>query len=258
MRGGTWLACKPRVALFERFLPIEICNELIEIIMPRMNSTRLHASASSVRRSSSGCWLMRSDTVADSDKQIREAQIIEFVEKKISDVTSIPIDHGEPLQALRYLKGQEYTLHPDFFDPQDRNELKNGGQRVATFLIYLSTVPVEAGGATVFPRAIDLGTRKRKLRVQPVAGSALLWYNTLQTGEPDVRSMHRSMRIKQPSEWAPADGTEQGEARQPVKWVLSKWLRRRPYRVSDDRTHRIDQHRVKQPPYPSDQRILRR
>eukprot|EP00965_Chrysotila_dentata_P185655 6129296-Pleurochrysis_carterae.AAC.1 len=66
------------------------------------------------------------------------------------------------------------------------------------------------------------------------------------------------MRIKQPSEWAPADGTEQGEARQPVKWVLSKWLQSRPYRVSDDRTRRNDQHRVKEPPYPSDQRILRR
>ena len=50
------------------------------------------------------------------------------------------------------------------------------------------------------------------LLVRPVAGSALLWFNTLPDGTPDERSVHASLPLRS------------GE-----KWALSQWMRERPY-----------------------------
>ncbi|XP_078322440.1 prolyl 4-hydroxylase subunit alpha-1-like [Crassostrea virginica] len=58
--------------------------------------------------------------------------------------------------------------------------IRQSGDRVATWMFYLSNV--EAGGATVFPEA--------KVRVQPVKGSALFWYNIKKNSEKDTRTLN--------------------------------------------------------------------
>lgn len=58
-------------------------------------------------------------------------------------------ENAESLQVLRYETGQKYDAHFDYF--HDRNNLKLGGQRVATVLMYLTDV--SKGGETVFPNA---------------------------------------------------------------------------------------------------------
>jgi prolyl 4-hydroxylase len=58
-------------------------------------------------------------------------------------------ENAESLQVLRYETGQKYDAHFDYF--HDRNNLKRGGQRVATVLMYLTDV--SKGGETVFPNA---------------------------------------------------------------------------------------------------------
>ena len=50
---------------------------------------------------------------------------------------------------LRYRINQQYEAHPDFFDPAS-SELRNGGQRAITCLLYLSDVPDCSGGATLW------------------------------------------------------------------------------------------------------------
>jgi hypothetical protein len=45
------------------------------------------------------------------------------------------IEHGEGLQVLHYEVGQKYEPHYDYF--QDTVNIKNGGQRTATLLMYL-------------------------------------------------------------------------------------------------------------------------
>ena len=49
----------------------------------------------------------------------------------------VPIfaDHGEGLQVLHYEAGQKYEPHFDYF--LDKFNTKNGGQRIATILMYL-------------------------------------------------------------------------------------------------------------------------
>lgn len=58
-------------------------------------------------------------------------------------------ENGEPIQILRYERGQKYEPHFDFF--MDKFNQEFGGHRVATVLIYLSDV--DKGGETVFPRS---------------------------------------------------------------------------------------------------------
>ena len=44
-------------------------------------------------------------------------------------------EHGEGLQILHYEEGQKYEPHFDYF--LDEFNTKNGGQRIATVLMYL-------------------------------------------------------------------------------------------------------------------------
>lgn len=44
-------------------------------------------------------------------------------------------EHGEGLQVLHYQAGQKYEPHFDYFN--DEFNTKNGGQRIATVLMYL-------------------------------------------------------------------------------------------------------------------------
>ena len=52
---------------------------------------------------------------------------------------------------LHYQVGELYEPHWDYF--QEQVNQQNGGQRVATMLMYLTDV--DDGGETVFPRSID-------------------------------------------------------------------------------------------------------
>jgi hypothetical protein len=58
-------------------------------------------------------------------------------------------ENAEPIQVLRYEIGQKYDAHFDYFS--DTVNLRFGGQRVATVLMYLTDV--KRGGETVFPYA---------------------------------------------------------------------------------------------------------
>lgn len=44
-------------------------------------------------------------------------------------------DHGEGFQVLLYQDGQKYDPHYDWFDSELHT--RNGGQRIATMLMYL-------------------------------------------------------------------------------------------------------------------------
>ena len=70
-------------------------------------------------------------------------EIVRSIEDRIAAFSMVPVDHGEGLQVLRYQHGEKYEAHFDYF--HDKLNVQNGGQRIATVLLYLSDV--EAGGA---------------------------------------------------------------------------------------------------------------
>jgi prolyl 4-hydroxylase len=116
-----------------------------------------------------------------------------------------PIENGEGLQILHYCTGDEYAPHYDYFPPDDAGSvphLSQGGQRVASLIIYLNDV--EEGGATVFPR---LG-----LTVGPKKGAAVYFEYCNSLGQVDPQTLHGGLPVRK------------GE-----KWIATKWMRQRRY-----------------------------
>uniref|UniRef100_A0A803NKT5 procollagen-proline 4-dioxygenase n=1 Tax=Cannabis sativa TaxID=3483 RepID=A0A803NKT5_CANSA len=185
------LSWEPRAFLYHNFLSKEECEYLISIAKPHMvKSTVVDSktgrSKDSRVRTSSGMFLKRG-----RDKIVRD------IEKRIADFTFIPVEHGEGLQVLHYEVGQKYDAHYDYF--LDEFNTKNGGQRVATVLMYLSDV--EEGGETVFPAAQgnfssqpnwnDLSEcAKTGLSVKPRMGDALLFWSMRPDATLDPSSLH--------------------------------------------------------------------
>ncbi|KAF3628949.1 putative prolyl 4-hydroxylase 3 [Capsicum annuum] len=169
----------------------EECEYLINQAKPHMKKSTVVDSTTgqskdSRVRTSSGMFLRRG-----RDRVIRN------IEKRIADYTFIPVEHGEGLQVLHYEAGQKYEPHFDYF--LDDFNTKNGGQRIATVLMYLSDV--EEGGETIFPAAKgNFSSRpgwnelsecaKRGLSVKPKMGDALLFWSMRPDATLDPSSLH--------------------------------------------------------------------
>ncbi|PWA90731.1 2-oxoglutarate (2OG) and Fe(II)-dependent oxygenase superfamily protein [Artemisia annua] len=193
----------------------EECEYLINLAKPHMvKSTVVDSdtgkSKDSRVRTSSGTFLARG-----RDKTIRT------IEKRIADFTFLPVEHGEGLQILHYEVGQKYEPHYDYF--QDDFNTKNGGQRMATILMYLSDV--EEGGETVFPSAkgnisavpwwnelSECG--KEGLSVKPKMGDALLFWSMKPDASLDPSSLHGGCPVIKGN-----------------KWSSTKWIRVNEYKA---------------------------
>lgn len=99
---------------------------------------------------------------------------------------TIDLHQCEEPQIVRYETGQEFSWH---YDEIPKNQLENGGQRLATLLVYLNDVKADGGGATVF-RDLTSSTG-RQLKVQPKQGTALLFFPSYDDGMPDERTLHK-------------------------------------------------------------------
>lgn len=107
---------------------------------------------------------------------------------KIHDFMKIPLNKGEALQGQKYLVGQEFKPHTDYFhENEEYNKVHLGsrGQRTWTFLLYLNEV--EEGGETEFPK-IDL-------KVAPVKGTAIVWNNLLPDMTGNYYSLHSGLPV---------------------------------------------------------------
>ncbi|KAL6993387.1 procollagen-proline 4-dioxygenase [Sarracenia purpurea var. burkii] len=216
--GDPWaevISWEPRAFIYHNFLSKDECEYLINLAKPHMQKSSVVDSATgkskdSRVRTSSGTFLSRG-----RDKIIRN------IEKRIADFTFIPVEHGEGLQILHYEVGQKYEPHYDYF--ADEFNTKNGGQRIATVLMYLSDV--EEGGETVFPAAkgnyssvpwwnelSECG--KGGLSVKPKMGDALLFWSMKPDATVDPSSLHGGCAVIKGN-----------------KWSSTKWMRVNEYKV---------------------------
>ncbi|CAL0326982.1 unnamed protein product [Lupinus luteus] len=197
------LSWEPRAFIYHNFLSKEECEHLINLAKPHMVKSsvvdsKTGKSMESRVRTSSGMFLKRG-----KDK------IIQNIEKRIADFTFIPVENGEGLQVLHYEVGQKYEPHFDYF--VDEFNTKNGGQRIATVLMYLSDV--EEGGETIFPAAKanfssvpwwnDLSECARKgLSVKPKMGDALLFWSMRPDATLDSSSLHGGCPVIRGNKWS--------------------------------------------------------
>lgn len=187
----------PQIVLFGDFLSKDECDRLVETARPRMQrslTTDIRTGADKVDavRTSRGMFFSRGET-----------PLVAAIEARIARLLRWPLENGEHLQLLHYRPGERYEPHYDYFDPNGAGTaavLSRGGQRVATFLMYLREP--ERGGETTFP---DLG-----LQFAAKRGSALFF--SYPNAHPSSMTRHGG---------APVTAGE--------KWVATKWLREREF-----------------------------
>ena len=177
---------EPLVVVLGPVLDDEECEALIQLSKDLLQRSKIGSTKEvSDIRTSSGAFL--TDV---------KNNILTRVEKRVSAIMGIPIEHGEGLHILNYRPGQEYKEHLDYFAPTSKAAKNN---RISTLVLYLNDV--EEGGTTFFP--------KLNLTVCPQKGMAVYFeyfYNdpilnelTLHAGAPVVK----------------------GE-----KWIATQWMRR--------------------------------
>lgn len=192
-----FVADHPRVILLGNFMSDEECDALVTLAKPR-------TARSMVIEERTGNPVM--DTNRTSDGMffgLQENPLVARLEQRIAHLFNWPIENGEGLQVLNYKQGAEYKPHQDYFDPNDSGSagrLSEGGQRVATLVMYLST-PVHGGG-TGFPAA--------RMMVPARKGQALFFSYWQPTTTQSV--LHGGLPVIT------------GE-----KWAATKWFRQRPH-----------------------------
>jgi len=140
---------EPLVVVLGNMLSDEECDELIQLSTDKMKRSKIGIiHAENEIRTSSGMFMEEPDNL-----------IVLRIEKRIETIMNIPIEHGESLQVLHYLPGQEYKAHHDFFSAT--SNITNN--RISTLVMYLNDV--EQGGETYFPHL--------KLSITPKKGMAV-------------------------------------------------------------------------------------
>ncbi|KAM6545710.1 hypothetical protein CsatB_026446 [Cannabis sativa] len=201
------ISWSPRIIVLHNFLSVEECDYLRGLALPRLHvstvvDTKTGKGIKSNVRTSSGMFLSPEE---------KKYPMIQAIEKRISVYSQIPVENGELIQVLRYEKSEFYKPHHDYFS--DTFNLKRGGQRIATMLMYLSD-NVE-GGETYFPMAGTAdcscgGKIMKGLSVKPIKGDAVLFWSMGLDGQSDPNSIHGGCEVLS------------GE-----KWSATKWMRQK-------------------------------
>ncbi|KQQ47409.1 proline hydroxylase [Duganella sp. Leaf126] len=195
----------PQVILLGNVLDSGECDALVAHCDAGADSSSRY-TRSTVTGAEDGASVVHEGRTSDMAFIARgEAAIADRIERRLALLSHWPADRGEPFQLQRYASTQEYRPHYDWLDPDasgHRSHLARGGQRLATFILYLTDV--EQGGGTVFP---GLG-----LEVYPKKGSALWFLNTDPHHHPDHQTLHGGAPVVQ--------GT---------KIIANKWLRQARY-----------------------------
>ncbi|AZU65010.1 2OG-Fe(II) oxygenase [Neobacillus mesonae] len=124
---------EPLIVVLGNVLSNEECDALME-----MSKERLHRSKIGGTRDTNELRTSSSMFFQDG-----ENEMIARIEKRISQIMNIPIEHGEGIQVLNYKIDQEYKAHFDFFS-------NSNNPRISTLVMYLNDV--EQGGETYFPK----------------------------------------------------------------------------------------------------------
>jgi prolyl 4-hydroxylase len=190
------LCQSPAIYVCENFLSDQECNHIMVLAQPYLARSTIVDPKSSedltdYHRTSQGMWI---------EEEFSDP-IVKSIQRRIARTTEIPEQHCEDIQVLHYDLGGEYQPHYDYFDintPGGLFHLNRGGQRMATFMIYLSDT--EEGGETIFPKA--------DIKIQPQKGKAVMFFNVDLNGKEDPMSLHGGAPVLK------------GE-----KWIMTRWIR---------------------------------
>jgi prolyl 4-hydroxylase len=176
------------------FLSGDECSRLMRTIDTIAKPSTLHEQdyASGFRTSYSGNFSA-------------EDPFVKSISRRIDDLLGIAAKCGETIQGQRYLPGQEFKPHNDWFHTSQKYwqaERKRGGQRSWTAMAFLNAV--KEGGHTHF---VNVGAN-----IEPKPGVLLVWNNAHADGTPNLDTLHAGTPVIAGS-----------------KYVLTKWYRTRKW-----------------------------
>jgi prolyl 4-hydroxylase len=186
---------QPDLVVLANVLSLDECDELVQLSTPKIERSTTIDSVTGrpiiiENRTSHGTFFY-----------LNQTEFIARLDKRISELMAWPLENGEGIQILNYGIGGEYRPHFDYFPPEQtgsKQPLTQGGQRVATLIMYLNDV--EEGGATVFP---DIN-----FAVSPRKGQAVYFSYFNSQGQVDPTTLHGGAPVLK------------GE-----KWIATKWMR---------------------------------
>lgn len=131
---------------------------------------------------------------------------VKGIGRRIDDLLGANPVTGEAIQGQRYLPGQQFKPHNDWFYTSEnywKDERKRGGQRSWTAMAFLNDV--EAGGETHFT---EIG-----IKIEPKPGVLLVWNNAKPDGTPNLDTMHAGTPVVKGA-----------------KYIITKWYRTRAWK----------------------------
>jgi prolyl 4-hydroxylase len=131
---------------------------------------------------------------------------VKSIGRRIDDLLGLDPSIGEAIQGQRYLPGQQFKPHNDWFYTTEKyweGEQKRGGQRSWTAMVFLNEV--EDGGETHFT---EIG-----IKITPKPGVLLVWNNATRDGLPNENMMHAGTPV--------VSG---------AKYIITKWYRTRKWK----------------------------
>lgn len=195
---GSLLHAEPRICAFPAFVSPAVCDWLIDHARGRLERARVYDAFKHTD------FVDESRTNSAAIFHAMDADLVHLlVQARMAAVCGQPVRHMEASTVLHYAVGETIGNHYDFVDPSHPSydeEIRRFGNRVVTFLVYLNAD--YEGGETVFPR-LDLSHSGQR-------GEGLFFVNTLEDGQPNLRTLHSG---RPPT---------RGE-----KWIFSQFVRNR-------------------------------
>ncbi|KAK3684073.1 2OG-Fe(II) oxygenase superfamily protein [Podospora appendiculata] len=173
------------------------------------SKNKFHPSAvadgtKSARRTSQSTYIPRDATV-----HCIETRALSF------QGLSTPRTHLEPLQLVKYVPGEHYHQHTDWFASPAYTLASAGGNRASSFFTYVHVGNETTGGGTNFPlvdfprdemnaaggpgrwcEVLDCDEPwERGITFRPVEGNAIYWQNLLTDGRGDPRTLHAGLPV---------------------------------------------------------------
>ena len=152
------LSKNPLIFIVENFLTSMECDHFIELSNGKLKRALVSHQKKGVisnGRTGSNLWITH-----------YKDKITQNVGKRIADFVKIPLENAESFQLIKYDEKQEYRNHYDGW-VHDNSEktlrnMKYGGQRMLTSLVYLNDV--EEGGGTRFSK-LNINVEAKKGRM---------------------------------------------------------------------------------------------
>ena len=183
----------------EKFLTPQICDWLIAQARPALEPVLLYGGGRGSSVNPGHGYSGHHFSMIESNL------VMVLIQARIAAAAGFKPDALESLGVLCYEPGKESPPHVDFLDPAlpaNSKQVAQLGQRVVTFFVDLNEG--YQGGEIGFPEA--------RWRYKGRKGAALFFWNIDETGAFDPKSRH--------TELAP---------NRAEKWLLSQWIRRRPW-----------------------------